>query len=233
MGYDEYTFYHSVNTTILALLLGMGKGYNQSRLLELGMGVLMHDIGKTSVNVEILNKEGKLTEEEFEEIKKHTTYGYDLIRKNRDFSVNSAHVAFQHHERWTGGGYPRGLCGREIHELGRIAAVADVYDALVSKRAYRDALEPYQAYEYVLFQSGYLFDPEIVKIFSRHVSLYPVGTGVELSNGMRGNVIRQNKGIPDRPVVRTIYRGDEPLLIPVDFDLTKSLNILISKVENK
>ncbi|RNC29799.1 MAG: 3'3'-cGAMP-specific phosphodiesterase 2 [Candidatus Dichloromethanomonas elyunquensis] len=233
MGYDEYTFHHSVNTTVLALVLAMGKGYTQTRLLELGMGVLMHDIGKTRVPKEILHKSSKLNEEDFEEIKKHSGFGYDFIRKNRDFSIHSAHVAFQHHEKWMGGGYPRGLKGTDIHEFGRITAVADVYDALISKRPYREAMEPYEAYEYILAQSGYQFDPEIVKIFTKHVAVYPTGTGVILSNGLRGNVIAQNASLPNRPIVRAIFEGNNLLEQYSDFDLSKQLNIMITKIENR
>jgi len=223
MGYDEYTYHHSVNTTVLALLLGMGKGYNHSRLLELGMGVLMHDIGKTKVPKEILNIKGSLKKEEFEEIKKHSSYGYEFIKNNQDFSLHSAHVALQHHEKWNGGGYPRGLIGDDIHEFGRIAAVADVYEAL----------EPYQAYEYVVAQSGFQFDPEIVKVFTQNVAVYPTGSGVELSNGLRGNVIKQNKSLPNRPIVRAVFNGNEPLQGFIDFDLAKHLSLMITKVENR
>lgn len=233
MGYDEYTYHHSVNTTVLALVLGMGKGYNHSRLLELGMGVLMHDIGKTNVPKEILNTKGSLKKEEFEQIQKHSAYGYEYIKSNHDFSLHSAHVALQHHEKWMGGGYPRGLKGNDIHEFGRIAAVADVYDALISKRPYRDALEPYQAYEYIIAQSGFQFDPEIVKIFSKHVAVYPTGTGVELSNGLRGNVIKQNQSLPNRPVVRAVFNGNQPIEEFLDFDLSKHLSLMITKVENR
>jgi HD-GYP domain-containing protein (c-di-GMP phosphodiesterase class II) len=232
-GYDEYTYHHSINTTLLALILAMGKGYNQSRMLELGMWVLMHDIGKTAVRKEILQKKGALSAQEFEEIKKHPELGFELIRKNRDFSIHSAHVAFQHHEKWLGGGYPRGLKGTEIHEFGRIAAVADVYDALISKRPYRDSLEPYQAYEYILAHSGYQFDPDVVKIFTKSVAVYPTGTGVELSNGLRGNVIRQNTSLPNRPVVRVIFNGEQPLQEYIDYDLAKSLSLMITKVVNR
>lgn len=233
IGHDEYTFHHSVNSTILALVMGMGKGYTHSELLALGMGVLMHDIGKIRIPKEILNKKGSLKKEEFELIKKHTFYGYELIKNNQDFSLHSAHVALQHHEKWQGGGYPRGLKGTEIHEFGRIAAVADVYDALTSKRPYRDALQPYQAYEYVLGQSGFQFDPKIVRLFTKLIAVYPTGTGVELSNGQRGNVIRQNPSFPSRPVVRVIYDGNEPLDHPIDYDLSKHLSLIITKVENK
>lgn len=233
MGYDEYTYHHSVNTTVLALVLGMGKGFNHSRLLELGMGVLMHDVGKTKVPKDILNIKGSLKKEEFEEIQKHSTYGYEFIRGNQDFSIHSAHVALQHHEKWMGGGYPRGLKNNDIHEFGRIAAVADVYDALTSKRPYRDALEPYQAYEYVVAQSGFQFDPEIVKIFTNRVAVYPTGTGVELSNGLKGNVIKQNPSLPNRPIVRAVFNGNEPLQELIDFDLSKHLSLMITKVDNR
>ncbi len=232
MGYDEYTFHHSVNTTVLALLLGIGKGLNQTRLLELGMGVIMHDVGKTHISKEILNKKESLTKDDFEQIKNHSVFGYEFIRKNHDFSIHSAHVALQHHERWMGGGYPRGLKGTDIHEFGRIAAVADVYDALTSKRPYREALEPYEAYEYVVSQSGFQFDPEVVNIFTKYVAVYPTGTGVELSNGMRGNVIKQNPNLPSRPIVRAIYAGNEALEECIDFDLSKHLSLMISKIEN-
>ncbi|HHV65276.1 MAG TPA: HD-GYP domain-containing protein [Peptococcaceae bacterium] len=231
-GYDEYTYHHSVNTTVLSLVLGMAKGYNQNKLLEMGMGVLLHDIGKTNVPKQIVNKKGSLSKEDFEEIKKHPSFGFDFVRRYRDFSINSAHVAYQHHEKWIGGGYPRGIKGNAIHEYGRIAAIADVYDALTSKRPYRDALEPNQAYEYVMAQSGFQFDPQIVRLFVKNIAAYPNGLGVLLSNGMRGNVIRQNPGLPNRPVVRVIYNGDRPLSKPIDIDLANHLNLVIVKVEN-
>ncbi|NLL51521.1 MAG: HD-GYP domain-containing protein, partial [Peptococcaceae bacterium] len=218
---------------VLALILGLGKGYSHAKLLELGMGVIMHDVGKVSLPKEILNKPGRLSTEELEEVKQHPFLGYDVIRKNHDFSINSAHVALQHHERWTGGGYPRGLKGKEIHEFGRITAVADVYDALISKRPYRQAQEPYQAYEYIYSQAGHHFDPDVVRIFTKRIAVYPTGTGVRLSNGLGGNVIRQNKNMPDRPVIRAIYYGEEPLEDPIDIDLARTLNLMIEKVENK
>ncbi|ADY56651.1 metal dependent phosphohydrolase [Syntrophobotulus glycolicus DSM 8271] len=233
ISYDEYTYHHSVNTTILALVIAIGMGFTTNKLLELGMGVLMHDVGKTKVPNSIINSSGTLNHEEYEEIKKHTYYGYEAIKQNQDFSLLSAHVALQHHERWQGGGYPRGIKGKEIHEYSRIAAIADVYDALISKRPYREAIQPYQAYEYVVAQSGHQFDPEIVKVFMRNVAVYPTGTGVLLSNGHRGNVIRQNHYFPSRPVVRAIYFRNEPIEKPIDFDLSVHLSLMIDKVENR
>lgn len=229
IGYDEYTFHHSINTTVLALLLGMGKKYNQNQLIELGMGVLMHDVGKTRISREILNKEGKLLDEEFKEIKNHSMYGYDYIRKNRDFSLLSAHVALQHHEQWTGGGYPRGLKEAEIHEYARIASIADVYEALTSKRPYRDAMAPYLAYEYIIVKAGIQFDPELVDLFTHAVAPYPTGMEVLLSNNLRGNVIKQNPAIPSRPVIRIISAGEVMLDTPVDLDLSEHLSIMINR----
>ena len=108
-GFDDYTFHHSVKTTILALVLGIASGYSEQKLIELGMGALMHDIGKIKIAEVILYKKTPLTDAEFAEITQHTTYGFDILRKNNDLSLLSAHVAFQHHEKWDGSGYPRGL----------------------------------------------------------------------------------------------------------------------------
>lgn len=232
IGYDEYTFHHSINTTVLALLLGIEKRYNQNQLIELGMGVLMHDIGKTRISREILNKKGKLLDEEFEEVKNHSAYGFEYIRNNRDFSLLSAHIALQHHEQWTGGGYPRGLKETEIHEYARIASIADVYEALTSKRPYRDALEPYLAYEYIVVKAGIQFDPELVSVFTRTVAPYPTGIGVLLSNNLRGNVIKQSHDLPSRPIVRVIADGEVPLDTPVDLDLSEHLSLMINKTVN-
>ena len=231
-GFDEFTFHHSVNTTIFALILGIATGYSESKLLEFGIGVLMHDIGKFKIPSVLLNKIDKLTEEEFEEIKRHAIYGYEILRTIGDFGLISAHVAFQHHERWDGSGYPRGLKGTAINEYARIAAIADVYEALTSKKIYNDAIEPYQAHEYITAHSGILFEPKLINIFSQRISIYPAGSGVLLSNGQRGNVIKQNVGYPARPYIRAFYQGDEPLQSPVEYNLVDLPSLLIIGTEN-
>ncbi|HWQ73006.1 MAG TPA: HD-GYP domain-containing protein [Desulfitobacteriaceae bacterium] len=232
-GYDNYTFHHSVNTTVLSLIIGIGSNYSTDQLLELGMGVLMHDIGKIKVPEKILNKTDPLTKEEFEEIKKHAMYGYEMLRLNQDISLLSAHVALQHQEKYDGSGYPRGLKGKEIHEYARIATISDVYEALTSVRVYRGAMEPYKAYEFITVNSGSHFDPEFVKAFCKNVAVYPNGTGVVLSNGMRGNVVKQNPAYSDRPYVRIIYDKEQPLDSPIDYKLADHPSLLIVKVENK
>jgi HD-GYP domain-containing protein (c-di-GMP phosphodiesterase class II) len=227
-GFDDFTFHHSVNTTIFSLVLGMAARYDESKLLELGQGVLLHDIGKVKIPNSILNKKESLTEQEFQEIKQHSTYGFEVLRRTDDLGLLSAHVALQHHERWDGSGYPRGLKGTAIHEYGRIAAIADVYEALTSKRIYRDAIQPYQAYEYITAHSGVLFDPKLIEIFSRRISIYPDGSGIILSNGQKGNVVKQNDGHPSRPYVRMLYQEEEPLNPPIDYNLLDHPSLLIT-----
>ena len=233
-GYDDYTFDHSVNTTIIALIMGISMGWHNGKLLDLGMGVLMHDVGKIKVPSEILNKNGPLTPEEFDEVKKHAEYGFEILRKNHDINILSAHVALQHQERWDGSGYPRGLKGTQIHEFGRLAAVADVYEALISKRVYRNALQPYEAYEYVIANSNKLFEPKVVQnTFSKCITPYPTGSGICLSNGLRGNVVMQNNSFPTRPYVRMTHEGDTRLMTPIDLNLAEHPSIIISGIENR
>ena len=232
-GYDDYTFHHSVNTTIIALILGIASGYSEPKLIEMGMGVLMHDIGKIMIPEEILNKKILLTEEEFGEIKKHTTNGFEILRKNNDFSLLSAHVAFQHQEKWDGTGYPRGLKGKNIHEYSRLATVADVYDALTSRRVYRKAVDPNEAYEYIVSQADSHFEPRIVEIFKKHISVYPSGSGIVLSNGQRGNIVKQNSAFPNRPYVRVFYENEKPLSEPIDYNLAECPSMMIVAVDNR
>lgn len=232
-GYDDYTFHHSVNTTIIGLVLGIAAGYSEQKLMELGMGILMHDIGKIKIPGEILNKKTPLTEAEFEEIKRHTTYGFDILRKNKDFSLLSAHIAFQHQEKWDGSGYPRGLKGCEIHEYGRLAAIADVYEALTSKRIYRNAIEPNEAYECIVAQANKHFDPRLLGIFKKSIAVYPSGSGIILSNGQRGNVVKQNPAFPNRPFVRVFYQEKEALTVPIDYNLADCPSLMIVAVDNR
>ena len=233
-GYDDYTYHHSVNTTIIALIMAIAMGWPDHKLLELGMGVLMHDVGKIKVPQEILNKKGPLTSEEFNEIKRHAEHGFEILRNNRDVSLLSAHVALQHQERWDGSGYPRGLKGNQIHEYGRLAAVADVYEALTSRRIYRNAMQPYEAYEYVIANSGTHFEPSLISnTFTRYIAPYPSGSGIRLSNGQRGNVVRQNPSFPTRPFVRMTHQGDIRMSQPIDYNLTEHPSLMILGVENK
>jgi putative nucleotidyltransferase with HDIG domain len=226
--YDDYLYSHSVNVTLYALALGMELKLSEENLEILGVGALLHDVGKVLVPSDILNKEGKLTVEEFEEIKKHSAYGFELLRKVSTLSLLAAHCAYQHHERLDGSGYPRGLKGGDIHLFGKILAIADVYDAVTSHRVYRRAMLPHQGLEILYGGAGTLFDKKMVESFRKAVAVYPVGLGVVLNDGRRGVVSRQNQGMSDRPFVMILEHSNNEILEEAyEIDLTKELDIVI------
>ncbi|MEW5762813.1 MAG: HD domain-containing phosphohydrolase [Bacillota bacterium] len=209
---DDYTFGHSVNVCVLALLTGITLGFNRARLFHLGMGALLHDIGKLKIPREILNKPDFLTGEEFEIVKRHTTCGYELLKRLPEVSETAARVAYEHHERHLGQGYPQGLRGEEIHAFARITAVADVFDALTADRVYRRGFPVHEAYEMIAGSGNFLFDFPVVQAFLYNIAAYPVGTIVALSNGEVGVVTETARGLSLYPRVRILFDGDgEPV----------------------
>ncbi len=201
---DHYVFTHSFQVTVYALAIGIEEGYNNKELYELGMGAMLHDIGKMKLPDEILHKAGPLTDEEFEVVKKHTVYGYDILRKTDNIPLISAHCALQHHERLNGSGYPRQLAFDQIHRHAKILAVADVYDALTSNRVYRGAVLPHKAMQILFEGMGIEYDSRIVDIFHSVVALYPIGMTVLLNTGETAVVVDYNRHDPSRPIVRIV-----------------------------
>ncbi|MDI3256789.1 MAG: HD-GYP domain-containing protein [Kyrpidia sp.] len=228
---DGFLYHHSVRVAILSIGLGIGAGLAEGQIRDLGVGALLHDVGKLRIPPEILNKPSALTAEEFELVKRHTIYGYDMLRALDSVSVPSAHVALQHHERVDGSGYPQGLTGQQQHILGRIAAIADVYDAMTSHRVYRPGHLPHEAYEHIMAGSGSWYDAELVNIFIRQVAIYPVGQTVRLSTGEVGVVTGIPWGFPQRPRVRVLYdpNGGE-LAVPFERDLLRELSVVVTDV---
>jgi len=225
---DDYTFQHSVNVCILSTITGISLGFGEERLKELAVGAILHDIGKMCISKEILHKPGQLTISEFEEIKKHTVYGYEMLRKNDNLGLASAYIAFGHHERYDGSGYPLQLKGNNIEIYCRIVAVADVYDALTSDRVYRKRLRPNEVYEYITSLGVNHFDPKVVENFVKFVSIYPVGTGVMLNTRERALVIKDNRDAPTKPVVRIIHDDDSGIKrIYKEIDLSKQTSLFI------
>ena len=225
---DDYTFEHSVNVCILSIITGIGLGFDLQRLRDLGTGAMLHDIGKLSIPQEILKKPSQLTVDEFEEIKKHTIFGYEMLKKTEKVNLVSAYIAFGHHERYDGSGYPLQLKNDNIQIYARIVAVADVYDALTSDRVYRKKLKPNEVYEYITSLGVNHFDPKVIESFVKYVTLYPVGTGVQLNTRERGLVIKDNRSMPTRPVVRIVY--DDRMKrqsISKEIDLSQQTNIFI------
>jgi HD-GYP domain-containing protein (c-di-GMP phosphodiesterase class II) len=228
--YDNYTYVHSLNTCVISLFFGMQMSMPKSKLMDLGIGAILHDVGKTKIPKSILNKPSKLTDEEFEIMKNHSKLGYDLIRDLKYISERSKRLILEHHERLNGSGYPKGIKDKEISEFGRIVAISDVYDAIVSDRVYRKGVKGNEAYEFILGGAGTLFDWDLVSIFKNNFSIYPLGSCVKLSNGQEAFVIKENKGFPDRPVIRVLYDMSKNKVYPYDIDLLTKFDLCIENI---
>jgi HD-GYP domain-containing protein (c-di-GMP phosphodiesterase class II) len=204
---SEYPSRHSLQTAMLACSVGTIMGLRAEELMELGFGCLLHDAGMLLIPQEILQTHGPMSPTQRLEVQKHPIYSADLIQDCRDVPQGARHVVYQMHERMNGSGYPRQRTGSQIHPLARIAAIADMYLALVSPRPYRAALEPYQAVEKLLFSTRQgLFDAAAVRALIHTVSLFPIGSGVRLNDGRVARVIRGNRDQFARPVVEIIDR---------------------------
>lgn len=202
--FDDYTYIHSVDTCIMATFLGITLGYKGEKLKKLSIAAVLHDIGKTKIKLEIINKKAPLTNYEYEEMKKHTLYGKEILNNMDIFSDEIVNGVVQHHERFDGNGYPFKLKGKQISEFGRIISICDVFTAVSANRSYRQRFDPREAYELILSGAGTMFDKDIVQEFRNTFFVYPVGCHVVLSNNLDGYVVRQNRFFPDRPVIRII-----------------------------
>ncbi len=225
---DDYTFAHSVNVCVMSVLIGVELNYNIERLNELGVGAILHDIGKMKVPGHILKKPVQLDMSEFEEIKKHTVYGYEILSSLKDISMTSAVIALSHHERFDGTGYPLQIKGHDIHEYARIVAVTDVYDALTSDRVYRKKIRPHEVFEYITSLARNHYDNRVVNSFVKYISMYPIGSGVLLNNRERAIVLKENRKYPTRPVVRIVLDNSYNRVTEYrDLDLCENTKIYI------
>lgn len=213
-NYDDYTYQHCLNVSILSISTGISLGLSEHMLHELGMAGLMHDIGKMLIPLEIINKPSKLSKEEFDIMKRHPInfvnqlehlVSYDVIR-----GIES------HHEKVDGTGYPYGRKSSNIHLYGKILAICDVYDALTSERSYRKNCFPSEVIEYIMGCADTHFDYEILNTFLKNIVAYPVGTFIKLSNEKIGVVIKNYSENIMRPVIRII---NEDNTVGDDIDL--------------
>ncbi|MCX7615120.1 MAG: HD-GYP domain-containing protein [Clostridiales bacterium] len=218
--FDDYTYFHSVNVSVISIILGVAMGLCKTNLYKLGLGALLHDIGKVFVPKDVLEKPGKLSPEEFELVKVHSQKGSEYLRDRWEIPVESNVSVLTHHEKFDGTGYPNNLRAEKIPLFGKIIAVADVYDALTSDRPYRKALSPSEAMEYIMGGSGTLFDPKIVNTFAEKITPYPVGNYVLLSNGLIGIVVENNSKCGLRPKVKIITGNNETMY----YDLYNDIN---------
>jgi HD-GYP domain-containing protein (c-di-GMP phosphodiesterase class II) len=225
-SYDDYTLEHSVNVSILSILMGISKSYCRAELVDLGIGALLHDVGKIHIEKSILDKPDKLTEEEFEEVKKHPLCGYETLIQNDEINPEAALVALQHHERLDGTGYPKGSKEGDIGDFAKITAVSDTYDALLADRVYRKAVSFDEAVDIIRDGRKTKFDESIVEAFLENVAKYPAGTIVRLNNGLLAMVVQVKREAPDRPIVRLQRKTPEDPFEEIDLSKTDSLSVI-------
>lgn len=200
---DDYTFRHSVNVAVIAGIIGKWLKWDENSLRQLVLAGLLHDIGKTMVPLEILNKAEKLTKEEMDFMKSHSSMGYELLKGSTLLSENIKQGVLQHHERLDGTGYPNGCLEKDIEKFAKIIAVADVYDAMTSNRIYRNALSPFYVVQELFNEMFGKLDPSICTVFIHNIREALVGAHIRLSNGSYARIIFLDKRRPLLPLIQT------------------------------
>ncbi|MCL5040846.1 MAG: HD domain-containing protein [Firmicutes bacterium] len=229
---EEYLAVHSLNVTIMSLVMAYHNGF-PNRVLEVGMGAMLHDVGMLFVDKSILQKEDPLEDEERQQIQSHVDAGLRILGGSPSWNAFSKVFILQHHERCDGSGYPRGFVCKDIHPVGRIAAIADTYSSLVYSRSFRKQMMPHQAIEIIMGMAGFELDFELVQSFCQLVVPYPVGTLVRLNNQMTAVVAAINKKVKTRPVLRLLTGPDGSAynqIIELDLSDTKNQTIIIEEV---
>ena len=219
-NYDEYTFYHSVNVAILSLALGSAVTNDARFLSSLGVGALLHDIGKVAIDLEILNKPGTLSPEEWARVRMHPVYGAQVAARMPGLDKAAIVTILEHHMRHDLTGYPRRTPERTQHVASRMVAIADAYDAMTSRRSYSAARLQDEAMSMLAKNSGTAFDPALVRVFIGTMGVYPPRSVVRFDSGETGVVIGPSPGDPLRPVVRIISGADGAMVEPFDIDLS-------------
>ena len=206
---DEYTAIHSLNVCVLSLTFGRALKLPEKELHELGLGALLHDIGKMRVPLKVLNKPGKLTPDEFEIMKSHPGMGYELIRSDKNLSTEVLKIVRNHHERLNGEGYPDKLAEENISYFTKIVSITDVYDAITSDRCYHDGMTPHDALKNLYEWMPGNFDARLIESFIRTIGIYPVGSIVELQTGHIGIVVSLNETHRLKPLLMLIMNRDK------------------------
>ncbi len=223
--FDEYTFYHSVNTSLLAMSLGRSLGFDRSMLHLAGVGTLLHDIGKMKIPLEVLNKPGRFEAHEMEIMKQHVLRGVEVLASTTGLGESYVQPALEHHERVNGDGYPHKRAKHDISQYGLITAIVDIYDAMTSDRCYHKGQPAHQALQllYRLSLEGHL-DSTLVQRFIQVVGVYPVGSVVELNTGEVAVVKQIHHHVPLAPVVFLVKSAGNTLLSnPRELDLVAQI----------
>ena len=226
---DNYTFLHSVDVCIYSVIAAKALNMPLDEIRDLALAAILHDIGKCRIPLEILNKPGKLTDEEYFIMKNHSIYGMEITEQTPELSARIPKIICQHHEKWNGSGYPIGLKDFDIDRMARIISIADVYDALTANRVYRKRYMPHEAAEYLMAQTQQFFDPHILQTFISNIAIYPENLIVMLNTGEVARVLSSRRGLPSmRPIVSVITRKNgPPVLDPYVLDLQKNPTVFI------
>lgn len=223
---DDYTFLHSVSVCTLLVAFCRSAGMDATLTRQAGLGGLLHDTGKALVPDSVLNKPGRLTDEEFAIIKKHPKDGYDILRKTTDIGEIPLDITLHHHERMDGSGYPDKLPGEHIGALAQMTAIVDVYDAITADRCYHKGLPAAEALRKIYEWSKFHFNPQQVQSFMRCVGIYPVGTLVLLESGRLGVVTEPHESNLLAPKVNVFFSTKANTYIkPLEVDLSKPLGM--------
>ncbi len=207
-SYDEYTFTHCINVAVIAVAFGQFLGLIPERLKPLGLSGLFHDLGKARIPPAVLNKPDKLTDEEFEIIKAHPLRSYQMLKEQQAVGPDVLRGIVEHHEKFNGKGYPRGLSGDQISLFGRILALADIYDAITSRRVYKESISPSKSLKIMFGMRDQTFATGLLTSFIKFLGVYPVGSLVRLSDGTCGVVCESNPYRAHEPVVKVAFDAD-------------------------
>ncbi len=224
----EEIFHHSLNTSILGLLLGRAEGLSAEDLFLLGMGLLFHDIGKIRIPKSIIYKETPLTKAERDFLRQHPRYGVEIVSKIKTFPISAAKIVYQHHELLDGSGYPKGLKGKQINILTRIATIVNIYDNYCNRRKIEESLTPHAALAHMYRKLTKKLDRKILERFIRLMGIYPPGTLVQLNDGSYGIVVGKNPASPHKPVV-LLYDPSVPSSKAPVISLQEEKNLSIVK----
>lgn len=216
---DEYTYAHCLNVGMLAVLMGRWLKLREEQIQDLFLAGILHDVGKYKVNPKIINKRGPLNIIEYAMVKKHVIYGYDLIKDMNNLSEGVKQGVLCHHERIDGTGYPRELSDKEIHLFGKVIAIADMYDAMISERVYKQRQTPFEVMDEMLKEGINKLDTAILLTFLKNIANYYIGVFVKLSTGDVGEVVFIHPHCVYRPIVKV---GDNY----IDLDTQKDIHII-------
>ncbi len=206
---DEYTSQHSINVCVLSVLFGRYLGWSIDELRELGLGALVHDIGKMRVPLEVLNKAQSLDDAEMEQMREHPRHGYRILHATSGVPRSVQDVAYCHHERVDGSGYPRGLAGGHIPRNAMLVSIVDVYDAITSDRVYHMGISPHEALNVMYGWATKSFPTDLLEEFIKCLGIFPIGSVVELSSGEVGVVMTVNRQHHLYPIVTVVLNGEK------------------------